>query len=250
MIMLMKITVSSCVAALLVWFAAADAHAQGPIDKRTYFTFSQPITLPGVTLQAGTYLFRLADPTGSRKVVQVLSEDGRNAYAMLLSIPAQRLDVPDEPEIHFMETPSTTPAAVKIWWYPGERTGHEFIYPEEQAMLLARGGAEPVLMAHAQSATAEELKIAELARVSPGGDETPVNADDAPAPVTPTGPVEHGTLTSPGSPPDQQAVGTTGAVTARTELPQTASAMPLVALAGTVSLLSALALWRWRHSRG
>ena len=31
-------------------------------DYRTYFTFSAPVTLPGVTLPAGRYLFRLADP--------------------------------------------------------------------------------------------------------------------------------------------------------------------------------------------
>ncbi len=45
------------VAAVLV---AAVAHAQ-PSDKRTFFTFSRPITLPGVTLPAGKYIFRLTD---------------------------------------------------------------------------------------------------------------------------------------------------------------------------------------------
>jgi hypothetical protein len=248
--MLRRLIVSSCAAALVLSWVPTEARAQGPIDKRTYFTFSQPITLPGITLQAGTYLFRLADPTGSRKVVQVLSEDGRNSYAMLLSIPAQRFDVPDDPEIHFMETPSTTPAAVKIWWYPGETTGHEFIYPEEQATLLAKGGHEPVLMAHAQTAFPDELKTADLARISEIGEETPVNAEDTPLPVAPIGPVEHGTLTPPATSSAPQAVGTTGPLQSRTELPQTASAMPLVALTGTVSLLSGLVLWRWRHARG
>lgn len=178
--MLKRAVVVACAVAALACVAPASAHAQGPVDKRTFFTFSQPITVPGVTLPAGTYLFRLADPTGSRKVVQVLSEDGSESYAMLLSIPVQRFDIPDEPEIHFMETPSNTPAAVKIWWYPGETIGYEFIYPEEQGTLLAKRGIEPVLMAHAQSATTGELKTADLSRVSPSGDETPVKAEDEP----------------------------------------------------------------------
>jgi LPXTG-motif cell wall-anchored protein len=241
--------ISASATAVLFVSAPAGLHAQGPIDQRTYFTFSQPVTLPGVTLPAGTYLFRVADPTGSRKVVQVLSEDGKNAYAMLLSIAVQRPDVPDEPEVHFMETPASTPAAVKIWWYPGESTGHEFIYPEEQATLLASGATQPVLMAHAQSATTEDLKIAELARVSPSGVETAAKAEDPPAAVTPIGPLQHGTLTSPEPLPGLEAVGTSGALSQRTELPQTASPMPLVALVGTVSLLSGLVLWRLRRSR-
>ena len=137
--MLKNIAVSTSVAALLVSAAPTDARAQGPADRRTYFTFSHPVTLPGVTLQAGTYLFRLADPTGSR-IVQVLSEDGTNSYAMLFSIPAHRLDVPDGPEVHFIETEATVPAAVRTWWYPGQSAGYEFVYSEEQALLIAQGG--------------------------------------------------------------------------------------------------------------
>jgi hypothetical protein len=247
--MLRRIAISACAFVILAGLAPTSAKAQGPMDKRTYFTFSQPITLPGVTLQAGTYVFRLADPTVSRRVVQVLSEDGSQSYALLLSIPAQRLDAPDDPEIHFMETPSSTPAAVKIWWYPGDTTGHEFIYPEEQAQLLARGGREPVLMAHTQSTTTEELESADLARVAPNGEETPLKAEDAPTVVVPLGPLQHGTLTPPAGVSDSSAVGTSGELQARTELPQTASLMRVVAIAGTFSLLGGMVLWRLRRSR-
>ena len=134
--MFRKIVQSVSVAALVAGLLPAAANAQGPADKRTYFTFSQPVTLPGVTLQAGTYQFRLVDPTSNPRIVHVLSEDGSQSYAMLMSIPAQRLSSPAEPEIHFMETPSNTPAAIKLWWYPGDPVGHEFIYSDEQAALL------------------------------------------------------------------------------------------------------------------
>jgi hypothetical protein len=59
----------ACAVAVFVCLMAAPATAQ-PLDKRTVFTFSGPITLPGVTLPAGQYLFRLADPNSSSKVVR------------------------------------------------------------------------------------------------------------------------------------------------------------------------------------
>jgi hypothetical protein len=64
---------SACAVALLACFMTGAASAQ-TFDKRTVFTFSGPVALPGVTLPAGQYLFRLADPTGDRKVVAVLRE--------------------------------------------------------------------------------------------------------------------------------------------------------------------------------
>lgn len=141
--MFKRIAVSACVGALLVASlpAPATAASHGPHDLRTYFTFSQPVALPGVTLEAGTYLFRLIDPIGSRGVVQVLSEDGSESYAMLLSIPAQRAEAPDDPEVHFMEASESGPPAVKAWWYPGRTTGHEFIYPDEGTAWPAEGTA-------------------------------------------------------------------------------------------------------------
>ena len=47
----------ACAVAVFVCLMAAPATAQ-PLDKRTVFTFSGPITLPGVALPAGQYLFR------------------------------------------------------------------------------------------------------------------------------------------------------------------------------------------------
>ena len=77
--------------------------------------------------------------------MQVLSADGKNSYAMFFGISANRTDFPAKPEIRFMETAAGMPAAVKTWWYPGDKAGYEFIYPKEQARLLAKGTGQPVL---------------------------------------------------------------------------------------------------------
>ena len=47
------------------------------------------------------------------------------------------------------------PPAVKTWWYPGDKAGYEFIYPKEQARLLAKGTGQPVLIAEAERVTPE-----------------------------------------------------------------------------------------------
>ena len=243
---MLKIFVSACVFAVLA-FTSTMTHAQ-TVDNRTYFTFSAPITLPGVTLPAGKYLFRNPDTFSGRRVVQVLSEDGKQAYAQLLTIPVQRFDAPTQPEIRFMETAEGTPAAIKAWWYPGNTIGWEFIYPKEQALKLAKGAASPVLTtANAQSDTTEEMKTADLSRVGATGTETSVTVDEKPAATTVAGTSQQGEIAAssievPASPTPVSVQASAAPATTRTRLPQTGSPAPMVALMGTLSLMSAAAL--------
>src|SRR6185436_9625463 len=157
--MLKRIVALSAFALLAL--SIGSAHAQ-PADYRTFFTFSGPVTLPGVTLPAGTYLFRLADPTTGRKVINVLSADGKRSLAMLHTIPNQLLTAPRNPEVRFMETTATTPPPIKTWWYPGKAIGYEFIYPRSQALQLAKLTSEPVLTTIAES---QDFEKADLARI-------------------------------------------------------------------------------------
>ena len=260
----------ACGVAVFVCLTAAPALAQ-PLDKRTLFTFSGPVTLPGVTLPAGQYLFRLADPNTSAKVVQVLNADGTKPFGLFFTIPAERLEAASTPEVRFMETASGTPAAIKTWWYPGERRGFEFIFPKDQARRLAMGASEPVLTTQAQTTTADQTNTAELSRVAAGGEETRVSATADPSVATPSGGTQQGQLASsslsipapsipalatpPKATPNdtvQTATAQAGSTQARsaqagrTELPRTASQLPLVAVVGTISLLVAASLNDWR----
>jgi hypothetical protein len=237
---------------------AAVANAQ-PADKRTFFTFSRPITLPGVTLPAGKYIFRLADDESSRKVIQVLNSEGTKPYAMLLTMPEERRDPPKDAEVAFLETASRTPSAVKAWWYPGERTGYEFIYPRSQAKDLAKTTGASVLTTKADTKKPEEARSGELTRIDSSGHDqdaaaTGTNASSAietgtvaqevpqrtppqavpapaPAPAAQSSPV-------PNPPP-----------VARNTLPQTASGLPVVELIGILSLMAFSSVRLWRTNR-
>ncbi len=217
--------------AVLTLSIGSPAHAQTH-DYRTYFTFSTPVQLPGVTLPAGKYLFRLADPTTGRKVVSVLSADGRTPMAMLHTIPNRMAVAPRDPEIRFMETPADMPPAIKTWWYAGNQTGYEFIYPREQALQLAKVTSQPVLTTSNET---RDFETAELARVSPAGVPATVTVEEAPAPAAATGRAQRGEVAAQDPQADERA-------RARTRLPQTASLTPSLIVGGAVTLLAGLAL--------
>lgn len=215
-------------AAALVAALAPRAAAQGiPEDKRVFFTFSGPVAVPGVTLPAGKYLFRLPTTIGSgeRHLMQVLSADGKTSYAMAVTISANRTDYPDKPEIRFMETAAGMPAAVKTCWYPGDKSGYEFIYPKEQARLLAKGTGQPVPIAAAEAVTPAGV---EEAFVLP--------------PPTPEEPLVVGELAPPAMPVIEPAV------EPRQELPKTASNLVAISLAGIALIVGAAFLKARRTS--
>jgi len=255
----------ACAVALLTGVTVTSATAQTP-DKRTLFTFSGPIAMPGVTLPAGQYLFRLADPNTSAKVVQVLSADGKNPYGMFFSLPADRFEAASTPEVRFMETAKGMPAAIRTWWYPGERTGYEFIYPKDQARKLVQGISEPVLTTQAETTTAEQTNTSELARVSSTGQETNVSAESQPATTSPSGTSQLGEIASAALPIPNATIpavattsntnasskpvataGKSAARVARTRLPRTASTTPMIAAIGAVALLGGMGFWAWRR---
>src|SRR5439155_24422365 len=72
-------------------------------------------------------------------------DDSGKIKATILAIAASRSDIPNDPEVRFMETPSDMAPAIQTWWYPGNRIGHEFLYPKSQAMLLAKTNTHGVL---------------------------------------------------------------------------------------------------------
>src|SRR5688572_19341355 len=71
-----------CCAAVAALFVAPGTNAQ-EWTKTTYFTFTSPVQLPGMTLPAGEYMFKLADPETGRRVIGVWEKDGSKFYGMM-----------------------------------------------------------------------------------------------------------------------------------------------------------------------
>ena len=233
---------SACAAAMLLTMSATPALAQGgPMDSRTEFTFNQPVELPGVTLPPGTYIFRFVDATTGRKVMQVQAKDASNkTYGMFLTISAQRPRPSDDAELRFLETPAGQPAAVKTWWYPGNTIGREFIYPKSQARRLAQATNSTVLTTKAE-VNNDQMQTADLAYVSPSGQETALTDEQLVEAAANTPPVgTSGQMSASAQATSSNTANRAPAqesTVARARLPRTATPLAGIGLLGIFSLL-------------
>jgi hypothetical protein len=232
---MVKALISTCMLMALVCGAVAPASA-APFDKRTYFTFSQAVGLPGVTLPAGTYTFHLVSPYSDPKVVQVTDRAGMRSYGMLMAIPATRFEASTKPEIEFMETGVGAPNAVRGWWYAGETTGYQFIYSKEQLRRLSAGVAPAPSAASAASAPiAESAESSDRAEAGAAASTSAVT-DEAPAEAAASASTETADdQASTPAPPAQAPAQQPAQQDARTELPHTASPIWLLLSLGTLT---------------
>ena len=97
-------------------------------DRKTVVTFSDSVEIPGQVLPAGTYVFKLADLPNERHIVQIWNAEEDQILATIMTIPKTRFEAPERTIFEFDERPSNSPAALKAWFYPGNRTGEEFTY--------------------------------------------------------------------------------------------------------------------------
>jgi hypothetical protein len=117
--------------------SVAGASADQWNDKTT-LEFSEPVMVPGATLAPGKYVFKLANSTSNRHLVQIYSEDGMKLITTTQAVPMRRTDVTGDVVVKLNPTEAGAPIAIKAWFAPGSRYGHEFIYPEDQARQIAQ----------------------------------------------------------------------------------------------------------------
>ena len=100
-------------------------------DRKTIVTVNQPIQVPGKVLPAGTYVFKLLD-SNNLTLVAIYDADEMHVITTIQGIPGFRTETPDNAILQLEERPSGQPEALKAWFYPGDNTGIEFVYPTEK----------------------------------------------------------------------------------------------------------------------
>ena len=154
--------------------AATSVSAQDSnVDQRTYLTFSGPVQMPGITLPAGKYVFKLA-PTALRNVMQVFDGEEKHIMGQWFFVPAERTNeeqakADGKPVVMFREMPEGITPAVHYFFYPTDLRGKEFIYPKDQALKIAAATHETVLATDSDAAKGGE---AHVFRVEPSGTES------------------------------------------------------------------------------
>jgi hypothetical protein len=106
-------------------------------NQETLVTFNQPVEIPGAVLPAGSYRFVLLDTMSDCSVVQIFSSDRKKLFATEMTISSERARSTDNSTFDFAERESSSPEALLKWFYPGETTGHEFLYPKQEEKELA-----------------------------------------------------------------------------------------------------------------
>jgi hypothetical protein len=89
-------------------------------------------------LPAGTYLFILAGNDSDRNIVQIFNSDRTALYATLQTIATERQDATGDTTLALAEQGAGKPEVLLKWFYPGETTGNEFVYPKQEEKDLAQ----------------------------------------------------------------------------------------------------------------
>jgi hypothetical protein len=98
-------------------------------NRKTVATFSDSVEIPGQVLPAGTYVFKLLDSTADRNIVEVWNSDETQILATLRTIPEVRTETPGRVIFEFAERSGDSPMAIRSWFFPGQNTGRDFVYP-------------------------------------------------------------------------------------------------------------------------
>jgi hypothetical protein len=194
-------------------------------DKKTILTFSGPVQVQNTRLEAGTYVFKLADTT-DRHVVQIFNQDETQVIATIMAIPDYRLEPTGKTAIKFSETSDETTTSgtvpdagvpIREWFYPGDNFGQEFkVVPQPVETATAEPTTPP------PPPPAETSEAAEPTEQPQAQESAPAPTQQAPEPQT----------EQPSAPAPAQ-------TEAPTSLPKTASSMPLIGLVSVLSLAAA-----------
>jgi hypothetical protein len=157
-------------------------------NKETILEFSGPVEVPGKVLAAGKYVFKIADSESDRNIVEIFSEDangGQKFVTTTMAIPDYSEQTPEKTIIRFEERPSGSPEAIHSWFYPGDNTGWQFVYPK---------GDRAQVSSNTTPAAAAPAPAAPAATPTPAPAVTPTHAVAA-APAPPAEPVGSVTTT-------------------------------------------------------
>ena len=262
------------VCAVFVLAVPSVALAADPTGATATFTVTQQTKVPGETLKPGDYTIRIVDHLSDRLIVRVDSANGKT-HSTFLGLQNADVSRPSSPGAVTWDNTSERSTYLKGFLFPNMNSVVEFVYPKTEAVAIAKSNQSKVPAIDPasegkvadKSLSKDDMEVVTLWLLS----STTVGPND----TTPAIKAEKYQQVASNEPPPQpaqqvqQSRDTSLAGGAEsgpaptpvrvprarkpvvTALPHTASAMPLVWLAGVLSLLGALTIrvMRLRPSR-
>lgn len=212
----MKISTLLGIGALIMVLGFA-APAQAQIPEYSAFDLNEPTWVGDTLLQPGQYLIRVLPGFSNRNRVQVTSLDRQTIYTTVLTVPHAMGPNEEMPNTMFVYYPAFEgqPRALRTWYAPDPVSGggHDIVYDEDRAKLLARAAQAPVVIYRGEVDTTAQVEPDYYV-------------------VTPDARVETYVVPAPRR--------VTVVEERRTELPRTAGTTPLLALLGLLAIAGAL----------
>ena len=221
---------------VLFAFVLLPCSKASVLDKKTILTFNESVQIPGTVLEPGTYVVKRADPMANPDIVRFFNADETRLYATVLAILIERRAPAETPEVSFAESRGNSPQALKTWFYPGEVTGAEFLYPEGSSVMMARASEQ--LTTRPSSVPASDAVKPTISAPEPQV------ASETQEPLEKPSPSQGRVAIAQATNPTAQSTATPGSSTAANQpqisstqqtpeqLPKTASNLPLAALIG------------------
>jgi hypothetical protein len=100
-------------------------------NKETIIKIDHQVTVRGTILAPGRYTLKVRDLNS--RVVYIYNADGTRLITAALANHAYRLEPADKSLFSFYEAPSGQPAALHLWFYPGDNDGFDFPRPKQRA---------------------------------------------------------------------------------------------------------------------
>ena len=130
---------TATVLALLVALTLNVAAQQPDTRDRTIMTFSSAVELPGMRLEPGTYVFRIAD-YGIAQRHPGADQDEKDIIGQWLFVPAERPEVTGDTVVTFRETQRRLDAGGAVLVLPGRE--------DRQGVHLSEGSGAAYRAAH------------------------------------------------------------------------------------------------------
>jgi hypothetical protein len=221
-----KLMTCLAVGTFATFLGVASTPAYAQTDKEySSFTVTEPLEVGAYTLPPGTYLVKVVLLQSNRNMIQVSNVEQTKVFATVLARPHPILPEEVIPSSRFVyyATASGQPKALKTWFAGDTYSGQDIIYPKQRAMELAAASKEPVI-AIPDEVKEAEFKTVPLTIVTP---ERQVKPYEEPVIVARKAPEPAPIAVAEARP---------------SELPKTASHVPLFAALGVLSLGGALGL--------
>jgi hypothetical protein len=125
------LSVCAALAMCLIGSALAPSLRASQENKETIITIDHQVAVRGTILSPGRYTLKVRDLNSH--IVFIYNAEGTRLITSAMAIHAYRLDPADKGLFSFYEAPSGEPAALHLWFYPGDNDGFEFPRPKQRA---------------------------------------------------------------------------------------------------------------------